>query len=152
MTLQASDVRLNTERGNEEIYITVDAQHMFGGLTNTSAPTFSWQLPEIDDRGSTVWQTVGVFPLDWDCGQLQTVLLMLTVREADVISDDLFSTDPVAFQTGALDCSGMQTAFNNGQFGLYTELPEQPLLIVKWGNGDVAGALTARVRVYVVKQ
>jgi hypothetical protein len=148
VSVQVSDISLDTESGSEEIYIRLDAAHMFQGVS--LPPTFSWEYPEIDNHSSTRWQTVGVFPLDWDCGQLQSVLLMLTVKEEDISFDDRFSTDPLAFQTGALDCSGMQTAFNNGQFGLYRYLPEQQLLIVK--GGEVEGALTARMCISVIKQ
>ena len=148
VSVQISDVRLDTESGGEEIYITLDAAHEFQGVS--IPPTFSWELPEIDNRGSTGWTTVGVFPLDWDCGQLQTVILMLSIREEDDVSDDRFVTDPRAFQTGALECSGMQIAFNNGQFGFYRNLPDEQLVIVQ--DDEVAGALTARMRISVIKQ
>lgn len=149
VTVLAHDVRLDTEAGAEEIYITLNASHMFQGVS--VPPTFSWDYPEIDSRDSTSWQTVGVFPLDWDCGQLQSIILMFSVREEDrVTGDDRFITDPRAFETGALDCSGMQTAFNNGQFGFYENLPDEQLLLV---DGDeVEGTLTARMRISVIKQ
>ena len=117
VSVQAHDVRLDTESRNEEIYITLVASHMIQGIS--IPPTFIWDFPEIDNRGSTAWQAVGVFPLDWDCVHLQSILLMFMVREDDINLDDEFITDPQAFQTGVLDCSGMQAAFNNGQFGFY---------------------------------
>ena len=149
VSVQVSDISLDTEPGDEEIYITLEAAHMFQGVS--IPPTFSWEFPEIGNHGSTSERIVGVFPLDWDCGELQTVALMLSVREKDDISfDDNFVTDPLAFHSGALNCSGMQTAFNNGQFGLFVELPEKHFAIVK--RNDFAGVLTARVRISVFKQ
>lgn len=148
VSFQAHDVRLDTEPGSEEIYITIDAAHMFENVE--IPPTFSWELPEIDHRESTWWRSVGIFPLDWDCGQLQSIILMLDVREDDDVFDDDFLTDPIAFQTGSLDCAGMQSAFTNGRFGFYENLPDESLLIVR--DDDVVGALTARMRVSVVKQ
>ena len=148
VSVQAQDVRLDTEPGNEEIYITINASHQFegGGLP----PTFSWDYHVIDHRGTTEWKTVGVFPLDWDCGQLQTVILLFDILEDDTVGDDRFVTDPRAFQTGSLDCSGMQAAFDNGQFGFYENLPDEQLLITD--DDEVEGALTARMRVSVIKQ
>jgi hypothetical protein len=150
VAVQVSDIRLDTEPGSEEIYITLDAAHMFSNVS--IYPSFSWEFPQIDDRGSTAWKTVGVFPLDWDCGQLETVMLTIKVQEEDGWAfDDEFDTSPDAFQTGPLPCSGMQTAFENGQFGLYKTLPEQQLLLVN-DDGDVAGAMTVRMRISVIKQ
>lgn len=148
VSVQAHDVRLDTETGNEEIYITVNASHMFEGVN--PPPSFAWDYHEIDHRGTTEWKTVGVFPLDWDCGQLQSVILLLTIREDDTVDDDRFGTDPGAFQTRDLDCSGMQTAFDNGQFGFYENLPDEQLLIVD--DDEVEGALTVRMRISVIKQ
>jgi hypothetical protein len=150
--VQVANVRLDTESGGEEISPILDAQHLFQGLTLADSPSFSWELPEIDDGGSTGWHNVGIFPLDWDCGQLVNIFLMVALYERDPAFDDVFDTDPPMFQTGPLDCSGMQAAFNGGQFGLYRELPAQTFLLVKRGGAEVVGGLTVRTRIYVIKQ
>lgn len=150
VSFQATNVRLNTEPGNEEIYVTIDAGHKF---KNVDAPLgYSWEFPEIDNGESTYWRSVGVFPLDWDCGQLETVFLMTSVREDDTgVFDDRFITEPRLFETGPLDCDGMKDAFNNGQVGLYRELPEQQQIIIN-DDGEVEGALSSRTRIYLIKQ
>lgn len=151
VSVQASNVRLNTEPGSEEINITVHAEHRFDGCTN--CPTFAWDYPEIDDGESTPWMTVGVFPLDWDCGQLATLMALIQIREDDIdVFDDRFYTEPRFAETGRLDCVGMQTAFNNGQFGLYQTIPDLPMLILKDRDGGVEGALTLRMRISLIKQ
>jgi hypothetical protein len=147
---QASDVNLDTEPGDEEISIQVNASHMFSGLTPEQAPGFTWQFPLIDNRGSTGWKTIGVFPPDHDCDRLQTIILTLGVREKDALSDDQFMTEPSAFQTGPLRCGAMHTAFTNGQFGLHEELPAQTFLLMR--KDQVRGAVGARTRVYVISQ
>jgi hypothetical protein len=150
VSVQLQDVRLDTEPGHEEIYITIEAAHIF--RNESIPPSFSWDYPKIGNRGSTRWQTVGVFPLDWDCLQLESVIIMLSIKEEDDLSfDDNFSTEPQAFQTGALDCSGMQAAFDNGEFGIYEQLPDEQLIIVD-NDDNVEGALTARIKIFIFKQ
>ena len=148
VTVQVSNVRLDTEPGSEEIHIHMDAGHYFRGVSQP--PGYSWEFPKIDDHGSTGWKVVGVFPLDWDCGQLETIIFTMRVQETDPFIDDWFHVD--AFQSGPLACGAMKTRFDNGQFGLYEELPEKQLLIEDKNGGEVKGALNVRIRVYVNKQ
>jgi hypothetical protein len=147
---KVSDISLNTEPGGEEIVVTLSAQHVFGTEWNSN-PIFVTEFEEMDNHSSSAWERIGAFLLDLDCPRLQTIIMNASVKEIDGFSfDDRFNTDPVAFQTGSLDCSGMQTAFNNGQFGLYRELPAEQILLTQ--QGEVEGAMTITHRVFVIRQ
>ena len=149
VSVQLANVRLNTEPGDEEIYPTIVATHQFRG--NDNPPSFSWSLSRINDGESTGWKTVGVFPVPFDCSGLETIFLQIKFREQDDPGfDDNFITDPHTIQTGQLNCAGMQTAFNNGELGLFSNLPDQPISIV--ADGEVEGAVNVRMRVSVIRQ
>ena len=150
VTTQVSDISLDTEPGNEEINISTTAVQVFQDQDLNSAPSFTWEFPEIDNHGATGQRVVGVFPLNWDCGRLETIVILVEVRERDDFQDDRFSPSPDALHLGRLNCAGMQTAFDSGQFGLFDEFPPQQFLLMQ--DGEVAGAMNMRTRIFVVKQ
>jgi len=153
VTMQVSDISLNTEPGDEEIDIRLDVNHVFEGCEFhlSDCPGFTFEFPEMDEHSATSQITIGVFHLDGDCSSLKAVGVAPSVVETDGITlEDRFDTAPLAFQTGELDCVGMKAAWDSGTFGLFTEFPVQQVLLVQ--DGDVRGAMTMRTRVFVIRE
>ncbi len=141
------DVNLNTEPGDEEIAVALDAQHMFGSAPSDN-PVVSHAFDEINDHEGTGFATIGAFTFD-ECDRLQGIILEITVVENDLGDfDDHYAA---IFQSlSQPDCSALRDLYNSGQLGVVSQLPTEDEALMQ--GGDVKGGLSHTTRVVLTRR
>jgi hypothetical protein len=146
LNIRVSDINLDTEWGDEEIIITISAEHMFDNVNQAQNPVISRQFEEINNREATSFRNFGIFKLE-ECSFLQAVIFSINVLEDDDFpnQDDRFDT---TFHQVAFDCSNLQNRANSGNFGTVSENSTEGVLIMN--DESVEGALSYTTQVQLL--
>jgi len=142
-SVRISDINLDTEPGDEEIKVTIAAQHMFDTINQAQNPIVSHEFREINNREGTYFRNFGIFKLQ-ECDALQAVIFSISVVEDDDFPnpDDRFDT---TFHQIAFNCSNLTSRADDGSFGLVSENTTEGVLLMD--DDNVEGALTFVTRV-----
>jgi hypothetical protein len=138
LNIRISDINLDTEWGDEEIIITISAEHVFDLNNRVGNPTISYDFDKINNREGTPFRNFGVFKLE-QCTALDSIIFLISVLEDDDFPSPDDTYDLIA-NSIAFECGNLQSRANNGDFGIVSENATEGVILMD--DDNVEGALS----------